>query len=202
MRAVCPQRAADDGARGGAPCGATGAASALSIRPTMRSGSSPITGGPIRITPRRLRRSKPTPSIALSPKPARPSWPRSMWKATNRMSCAGCGRCCGTIGWCSRSNCSRSTAGLTSDVEAECGLSAFIRSARISISPMTKRSAHLNEAPAALSCFEPAPHSITISPTMPCAAWLLPSLPTMPQRRSVTRPAATGTNHHSAAWPG
>src|SRR5262245_11001327 len=45
-------------------------------------------------------------------------------------------------------------------------------------------------------------HSITISPTMPWSAWLLPSAPTMPQRRSVTRPAATGTNHHSAVCPG
>jgi hypothetical protein len=45
-------------------------------------------------------------------------------------------------------------------------------------------------------------HSMTISPTMPCSAWVLPLLSTMPQRRSVTRPAATGTNHHSAICPG
>ena len=44
-------------------------------------------------------------------------------------------------------------------------------------------------------------YSITISPTMPSSAWVLPSF-TMPQRRSFTRPAATGTNHHSAACPG
>src|SRR5262245_21962381 len=44
-------------------------------------------------------------------------------------------------------------------------------------------------------------HSITISPTMPWSAWLLPSA-TTPQRKSVTRPAATGTNHYSAVWPG
>ena len=45
-------------------------------------------------------------------------------------------------------------------------------------------------------------HSITISPTMPRSAWVLPSVPTMPQRRSPTRPVATGTNHHSALCPG
>jgi hypothetical protein len=45
-------------------------------------------------------------------------------------------------------------------------------------------------------------YSITISPTIPWSACVLPSLPTMPQRRSVTRPVATGTNHHSATWPG
>ena len=44
-------------------------------------------------------------------------------------------------------------------------------------------------------------YSMTISPTMPRSACDLPSL-TMPQRRSVTRPVATGTNHHSALWPG
>ena len=47
-----------------------------------------------------------------------------------------------------------------------------------------------------------AVHSITISPTMPWSAWLLPSAATIPQRKSVTRPAATGTNHHSAVCPG
>ena len=41
-------------------------------------------------------------------------------------------------------------------------------------------------------------HSITISPVMPCSAWVFPSAPRMSHRRSVTRPAATGTNHHSA----
>jgi hypothetical protein len=45
-------------------------------------------------------------------------------------------------------------------------------------------------------------HSITISPVMPCSAWVLPSRSRMPHCRSVTRPVATGTNHHSAAWPG
>ena len=44
-------------------------------------------------------------------------------------------------------------------------------------------------------------YSMTISPIMPSSAWVLPSF-TMPQRRSFARPAATGTSHHSAAWPG
>lgn len=43
-----------------------------------------------------------------------------------------------------------------------------------------------------------ADHRITISPTMPCSAWVLPSLSLTPQCRSVIRPVATGTSHHSA----
>ena len=45
-------------------------------------------------------------------------------------------------------------------------------------------------------------YSMMISPVMPSSAWVLPSAPLMSQRRSLTRPAATGTSHHSAAWPG
>jgi len=45
-------------------------------------------------------------------------------------------------------------------------------------------------------------YSITISPVMPRSAWVLPSAPLMSQRRSVARPAATGTSHHSADCPG
>ena len=47
-----------------------------------------------------------------------------------------------------------------------------------------------------------AAHSITISPTMPSSACDLPSLSVMPHCRSAVRPAATGTNHHSARVPG
>ena len=45
-------------------------------------------------------------------------------------------------------------------------------------------------------------YSITISPIMPSSAWVLPSLVLMSQRRSLARPAATGTSHHSADCPG
>jgi hypothetical protein len=45
-------------------------------------------------------------------------------------------------------------------------------------------------------------YSITISPVMPSSAWVLPSLVLISQRRSLARPAATGTSHHSADCPG
>jgi hypothetical protein len=67
-------------------------------------------------------------------------------------------------------------------------------------------SPHPRPLPATRKCAwvggEKIRHSITISPTMPSSACVLPSLPLMSQRRSLTRPAATGTSHHSAACPG